>query len=275
MSNHDHHDDHHDHHALPPPEPDNISFGGLTFWGVASFVSVIVSIALLSGYFWQERMDLDLGRADSTSSFSKLRAAQRADVADKLGEYKDLWQITKDGRVEAIYNSEAEAKSHLVSGDASALNGRSIKLAGKLQLPITRAMELVAMEGAKPFAKQAAAAPAAPATPAAVAVAVAPAPFVVDAKLAEKGKALFTSKTCSACHSVDGSRLVGPTMKGIWGRKEKMADGAELYVDEAYFARSIKEPMAQVVEGFPPAMAALPVSDDEIKALLHYVASIK
>ena len=99
--------------------------------------------------------------------------------------------------------------------------------------------------------------------------------FVVDAKLAAQGKALFTSKTCSACHSVDGARLVGPTMKGIWGRKEKMTDGTELYVDEAYFARSIKEPMAQVVEGFPPAMRVLPVSDDEIKALLHYVVSIK
>ena len=277
MSNHDHHDDHHgDHghhdHPLPPPEPDNISFASLTFWGLASFVSVIVSIALLTGYFWHERTSMELGRADDTSSFGKLRAAQRAEAADKLVEYKELWQITKNGRVEALYNSEGEAKSHVVSGDANAVDGRKIERAGKLQLPISRAMALVAAEGAKPFAKQAAAAPAAPA---AAAPAAAPAPFVVDAKLAAQGKALFTSKTCSACHSVDGNRLVGPTMKGIWGRKEKMADGTELYVDEAYFARSIKEPMAQVVEGYPPAMATLPVSDDEIKALLHYVASIK
>ena len=32
--------------------------------------------------------------------------------------------------------------------------------------------------------------------------------------------------------------------------------------------------MSQIVAGYPPGMAQLPVSDDEIEALLHYVASI-
>ena len=115
----------------------------------------------------------------------------------------------------------------------------------------------------------------APAPSATTAVAKAPGPFAVDAKLAAKGKALFASKTCMVCHSIDGTRKIGPTMKGIWGRKEKMADGTELYVDRAYFVKSIKEPMSQIVAGYPPGMAQLPVSDDEIEALLHYVASIK
>ena len=111
--------------------------------------------------------------------------------------------------------------------------------------------------------------------PANAAPAVKPAPFKVDAALAAKGKGLFATKICNSCHSIDGSRLVGPTMKGIWARKEKMTDGTELYVDRTYFTRSIKEPMAQIVEGYPPAMAALPVSDDEIEAILHYVATLK
>ncbi len=108
------------------------------------------------------------------------------------------------------------------------------------------------------------AAPDAPAKPA----------FAVDAAKAEQGKALFASKTCSACHSIDGSKLVGPTMKGIWGRKEIMADGSEIIVDQAYFTESVKQPNAKVVKDYPPAMPPLPMTDAEIEAILHYVVGL-
>ena len=99
--------------------------------------------------------------------------------------------------------------------------------------------------------------------------------FVVDAAKAEKGKALFTSKTCSACHSIDGSRLVGPSLKGFWGRKPKLVGGIDVVADAAYFAESVKEPNAKVNEGYPPAMpAGLPVNDEELDLLLHYVNSL-
>ncbi|MCB9523561.1 MAG: cytochrome C oxidase subunit IV family protein [Myxococcales bacterium] len=121
--------------------------------------------------------------------------------------------------------------------------------------------------------------PAAPATDAEGNVIAAPeeAPkpaFAVDPAKAEQGKALFASKTCAACHSLDGSKLVGPTMKGIWGRKEVMADGSEVIVDQAYWLESIKTPNAKVVKDFPPAMPVLPVSDEEAEAILHYVNSL-
>jgi len=37
--------------------------------------------------------------------------------------------------------------------------------------------------------------------------------------LADKGRALYAAKACIGCHSLDGSRIVGPTFKGLWGRK--------------------------------------------------------
>lgn len=98
--------------------------------------------------------------------------------------------------------------------------------------------------------------------------------FDADPAKVEKGKALFTAKTCAACHSIDGNKLVGPTMKGIWGRPEKMADGTELTVTKEYFFESVKKPNAKIVEGYPPSMPPLPLSDEEIEAILHYVSTL-
>jgi cytochrome c oxidase subunit 4 len=99
--------------------------------------------------------------------------------------------------------------------------------------------------------------------------------FEVDAAKAEKGKALYASKTCSACHSIDGTRLVGPSLKGFWGRKPKLEGGLEALGDQAYFIESVRNPNAKVNEGYPPAMpAGLPVSDEELDLILHYINSL-
>ncbi len=95
-----------------------------------------------------------------------------------------------------------------------------------------------------------------------------------DVALIATGQGLFASKTCIACHTLDGTRTVGPSFKGLWGRTEKLADGTEVVVDDAYFARSITDPMGQVVEGYPPAMPPLGLTDDEIAALAAYVKTL-
>jgi cytochrome c oxidase subunit 2 len=71
------------------------------------------------------------------------------------------------------------------------------------------------------------------------------------------GPELLAAKGCTTCHSQDGSRMVGPSFKGLMGRKEVVVetDGeSEVTVDEAYLRRSILEPKAQVVKGFDPVM---------------------
>lgn len=95
--------------------------------------------------------------------------------------------------------------------------------------------------------------------------------------LEEKGKIYYTQKGCNACHSVDGSKVVGPTFKGVWGRQEQLVDGSSVSVDENYVRKSIREPLSQVVQGFPPAMPAYPaksVSDEEIDALIAYMKTL-
>jgi len=90
-----------------------------------------------------------------------------------------------------------------------------------------------------------------------------------------QGQALFAELTCNACHSIDGPRLVGPTLQGILGRSEKLTDGSDITVDDDYLAESISAPMAKVVEGFPPAMV-LPraPSEEEVAQLVAYLKTL-
>ncbi|GIS90362.1 MAG: alternative cytochrome c oxidase subunit 2 [Pseudomonadota bacterium] len=50
--------------------------------------------------------------------------------------------------------------------------------------------------------------------------------------LVEQGEQLARDQGCIACHSLDGSPGVGPTWKGLVGKKEILADGSSVMVDE-------------------------------------------
>ncbi len=104
-------------------------------------------------------------------------------------------------------------------------------------------------------------------------------PDFYSKKLAEKAKSeLYYTKTCSGCHSMDGSKKVGPTWKGIWGTTETVVtDGEtrEVTVDYAYIRRSIEKPHADVVEGYPKAMPELGLTDEEIRAIASLIYNLK
>jgi len=92
------------------------------------------------------------------------------------------------------------------------------------------------------------------------------------------GAALFNAKGCVACHSVDGSPRVGPSMKGVFGKVEKvMVGGVEqtITVDDAYVKESILSPMAKVVVSFPPAMPPQSLSEADVSKLIAYIKSLK
>lgn len=92
--------------------------------------------------------------------------------------------------------------------------------------------------------------------------------------LTAKGQQIAQSKGCVACHTADGSAGVGPTWKGLAGKTDTMADGTSVLADETYLKRSIREPQAQVVKGFPPIMPKGDVSDEELAALVAYIESL-
>ncbi|NCT84352.1 MAG: c-type cytochrome [Comamonadaceae bacterium] len=92
--------------------------------------------------------------------------------------------------------------------------------------------------------------------------------------LAARGKALAQSKGCVGCHSVDGSPLVGPSWKGLFGKTETFADGSTALVDAAALRHKIREPQSRTVKGFPPLMPKLDIKDDELDALVAYIQSV-
>jgi len=95
---------------------------------------------------------------------------------------------------------------------------------------------------------------------------------------AARGRDLFESNGCSACHSIDGSPGIGPSFEGLYGKKEKVVtDGTEreVVVDEAYIIKSEREPTADVVVGFAPVMPPSPLTDDEVKAVIEFMKTLK
>jgi cytochrome c oxidase subunit 2 len=102
--------------------------------------------------------------------------------------------------------------------------------------------------------------------------------FLLDAELtsAPDGEQLAKDQGCLGCHSTDGSELVGPSFKAIFGRETKIDGAGEITVDAVYLRRSITHPEAQIVEGFPPIMPAYDqLSDAELQALVDYLQGIK
>ena len=93
------------------------------------------------------------------------------------------------------------------------------------------------------------------------------------------GAKLVKEKGCLACHSLDGSRGVGPTFKGLYQRRfTVLQNGTRLTVtaDDNYLRESILKPKAKVVEGFQPIMPEFPdLKQDEVEALVEFIESVK
>ncbi len=89
-----------------------------------------------------------------------------------------------------------------------------------------------------------------------------------------RGESLAQQNGCLACHSLDGSRGVGPTWKNMYGSTETLVDGSTVLVDDAYLAESITHPNAKLVEGYPPVMAAYPLDEEELAAMIAYFMTL-
>lgn len=92
----------------------------------------------------------------------------------------------------------------------------------------------------------------------------------------EKGQEVYNT-VCLACHSNDGTPRVGPTFKGLAGSQRTLADGSTVTADDDYLMRSILEPNAQVVQGFPPAMPPMAgtLNQTQIESIILYIKSLK
>ncbi len=85
-----------------------------------------------------------------------------------------------------------------------------------------------------------------------------------DKALADKGKTVSDSNTCTSCHSTTGGAGAGPTWKGLYGATGKRGGK----VDEAYLKETLVNPpavMAQYKGKF---------KDADIEQITEYIKSL-
>ncbi len=93
------------------------------------------------------------------------------------------------------------------------------------------------------------------------------------------GEKWATQFGCVACHSQDGTVIVGPTWSGLADSTVTLADGSTVLADADYLVNSILEPNAQVHEGFsegimPPNFAES-LTTEQIDQLVAFIQSLK
>jgi cytochrome c oxidase subunit 2 len=88
---------------------------------------------------------------------------------------------------------------------------------------------------------------------------------------AEEGRAVAEANGCTACHTDDGTEATGPTWDGLFGSTVRLSDGRTVEVDRDYVTRSIRDPGADVVDGFSPVMPTIDLTDEEIDAVIAYL----
>jgi cytochrome c oxidase subunit 2 len=93
---------------------------------------------------------------------------------------------------------------------------------------------------------------------------------------AEYGKELYTKRACISCHSLDGSKLVGPSFKGLYGKSEQTSAGP-VTVDDNYIRESILNPNAKIVTGFSPQMPTYQgqLKEPELAGIIEYLKTLK
>jgi len=100
--------------------------------------------------------------------------------------------------------------------------------------------------------------------------------------LVARGRTLYQTDGCAGCHSLDGTRLTGPSWKGLAGSQVKLSDGRTVTADNAYLTKHIIEPNALTVQGYPADVMAqaietldLKSKPADVRALVAFVNSLR
>ena len=106
-------------------------------------------------------------------------------------------------------------------------------------------------------------------------------PVSASAEPLHPGLVMLRQYGCIACHTTDGSELVGPTYKGIYGKEVTVLVGKDekkVIIDDEYIKKSIYEPNAEVVKGFKKNQMLSykgQISEEDIKNIIDYFKTLK
>ncbi|MET0458587.1 MAG: c-type cytochrome [Ilumatobacteraceae bacterium] len=91
---------------------------------------------------------------------------------------------------------------------------------------------------------------------------------------AAEGRQIAVRSGCAACHGADGQGGTGPAWDDVLGTDVMLDDGSTVTADEAYLARSIADPDAEVVDGFSIKMPQNQLTDEEIAKVVAYIVAL-
>ena len=94
-----------------------------------------------------------------------------------------------------------------------------------------------------------------------------------------RGQLWYERFGCVSCHSIDGTKNVGPTWAGIYESERMMTNGETLIADIPYLKESIVDPNAKIVEGFTtgvmPQNFGQELTPDQITDIIAFIESLK
>ena len=97
---------------------------------------------------------------------------------------------------------------------------------------------------------------------------------------AERGKEVITQYACTACHSKDGSAMIGPSWYNLYGSEGKVVTEAGETVTvnktDEYLIESIVNPYAKIVDGYDALMADAygSLSESDLKSIVEYIKTL-
>jgi cytochrome c oxidase subunit 2 len=96
-----------------------------------------------------------------------------------------------------------------------------------------------------------------------------------------EGLVILKKNACTGCHSIDGTKIVSTSFKGLYGKSEKVVtNGKErsVTVDDEYIKSSIYDPDKDLVVGFQKGIMKTYkgiVTEEELTKINDYLKSIK
>lgn len=97
-----------------------------------------------------------------------------------------------------------------------------------------------------------------------------------------RGYKLYEEDGCAGCHSLSGTRLTGPTWKGLAGSTVQLADGRTVTATNKYLTAHILDPNAWTVKGYPGEVMAAAIEElhlskhpRDVAALVAFIDSLR
>ncbi len=96
------------------------------------------------------------------------------------------------------------------------------------------------------------------------------------------GLTVMKQNACLTCHSLDGSKLIGPTFRGIYGKTEVVIteNGEEktITVDDDYLVRSIYQPNVEIVKGYDEGLMISyenTIDEESVNQIIDYIKTLE